>query len=297
MAVCRWTRARQALCLAGVFLLPVLAAAEPLRVAYPKAQYEADKYFIRLLRLGLDKSDTPYAIQEWTVPLTKSRALAEVARGEHLDVTWAVTTRKREQAMLAVRVPLDKGLSGWRIPLVHPQHKDRFRDVRTLADLRALSAGQGFDWADNGIFRANGLPVVTGDNLPSLVRMLGLKRFDYIARSPAELLAERERLSTLAVDEHVILYYPSAVYFFVRRDNVQLAHALEKGLMKAVDDGSLDRMFHAAADQSLRQAHIGARTAIALVNPEFPGEAIAQQPRLFLRAADFGKASAQLPRP
>lgn len=278
-----WSRARLALCLAGMFLLLARADAAPLRVAHPPARYEADKYFIRLLQLGLDKAGTPYAMQEWAVPLTKSRALAEVARGKHLDVAWAVTTRKREREMLAVRVPLDKGLSGWRIPLVDPQNKDRFRDVRTLADLRALSAGQGFDWADNDIFRANGLPVVIGDDLPSLVRMLAVKRFDYIA--------------PLAVDAHVLLYYPSAVYFFVRRDNLPLARALEKGLLKAVEDGSFDRMFHAAADRSLQQAHIGTRTLIALHNPAFPEEMLERQSRLFLRAADFRKPAAQPPRP
>jgi hypothetical protein len=280
--------ASRVLCLALVFAMNADAA--PLRVTHPKAQSASDQYFLRLLQLGLDKSESPYAMHEWAVPLKKGRALAEVVRGEHLDVAWAVTTRKRERELLAIRIPLDKGVSGWRIPLVHPQDHDRFRKVRTLADLSVLSAGLGFDWADTTIFRANGLPVVTGDDLSSLVRMLGVRRFDYIARSPAELLAERERFATLAVDPHIILTYPSAVYFFVRRDNAGLARALEKGLLKAVEDGSFDRLFHAAADRSLALAHIEARTAIALANPEMPGDMIARHPRLFLHIEDFQKA-------
>lgn len=187
----------------GALLLLAMgqAAAEPMRVAYPDVQAVSDRYFIGLLRMALDKSGEAYTMRAWAVPLTRGRGIAEVARGEHLDVIWAVTSRKREHGMLPVRIPLDKGLSGWRIPIVRQGERDLFRQVRTPADMKSLAAGHGFDWAGIDIFHANGFPVVTGSpDLPSLLKMLSVGRFDYLLRSPAELLVEQKQLADMAVE-------------------------------------------------------------------------------------------------
>lgn len=71
-----------------------------------------------MLRLALDHAPGTYLLQDWSPRTERNRAIHEVARGEFLDVTWAVTSREREAALLPVRIPLDKGLSGWRIALV-----------------------------------------------------------------------------------------------------------------------------------------------------------------------------------
>lgn len=231
------------------------AGAAPLRVVHPRLQSESDRYFREVLKLALDRAQSGnergYELREWDVPVKKGRALAEVMRSARPDVVWAMTTRSRESALLPVRIPLDKGLSGWRIPVVTQANRHLFAHACQLSDLARLSAGQGFDWADRAVFRANGLPVETGTDLPYLIKMLAAGRFDYLPRSLAEIAIEEGRYAELAVDQHVILHYPSAVYFFVQRDNVRLARALEKGLRRALDDGSFERLFHAVAAPAL----------------------------------------------
>jgi hypothetical protein len=71
-----------------------------------------------------------------------------------------------------------------------------------------------------------------------------------------------------------LLIYPTAIYFFVAQKNKKLAHRIEKGLLKAIADGSFDRLLksyptHAKAFKDLernpRQKHF-------LHNPLLPIE-------------------------
>ena len=89
-----------------------------------------------------------------------------------------------EETLLPIRIPIYRGLIGWRIPLVSAANKDLLASVRTLDDLRRLRFGQRQDWADTPILRANGLEVKTSQSYESLFRMLDAGRFEvFPARS------------------------------------------------------------------------------------------------------------------
>lgn len=51
-----------------------------------------------------------------------------------------------------------------------------------LDDLACYKAGQGFDWVETSVLRANGLPVMTSANSETLYGMLAAGRFDYFPR-------------------------------------------------------------------------------------------------------------------
>ncbi len=99
--------------------------------------------------------------------------------------------------------------------------------------------------------------------------MLYAGRVDYFPRSVVEVWHEQKTFSelNLAVDPHVALVYPSAYYFFVHRDNVPLANAIERGLLLAIEDGSFDRVLMAHFGESLSKARLDERTIIRLDNP------------------------------
>jgi hypothetical protein len=78
-----------------------------------------------------------------------------------------------------VRLPIDKGLLGYRMFLVREADLPRFATVRTLDDLRKLRVGQGKDWIDVPILRKAGFPVVEGTSYPGLFAMLAAGRFDF----------------------------------------------------------------------------------------------------------------------
>lgn len=271
-----WTRA--AILLLACIAWHAAAAAQPsgaapLRAVYPHPQSEFEQSFVDLLKLALSRAGG-YAPQEWRMRMEKNRAIRELVHGHQLDVVWAVTNREREQQMLPVRIPLDKGMSGWRIALINQGDAARFDKVRSLDDLAQWTAGQGQDWADTAILRANGLRVVTGNHSEGLFSMLMARRFDYFPRSARQIWAEAAQYQArgLAVESSFVLHYPAAVYFFVNRNNPALAAALERGLLDAIDDGTFDQLFYASHGDALRRAQFGKRRIFTLTNPELTQE-------------------------
>jgi len=67
-------------------------------------------------------------------------------------------------------------------------------------------------------------------------------RFDAFSRGvnePWGELVQRPELD-LTVEKRLVVEYKMPMYFFVNNNNVQLAAAIESGLMKMIDDGSFD---------------------------------------------------------
>jgi hypothetical protein len=272
---------------------PLPMSAEPMRVAYPQAQVQVDRaYFIKVLELALGKSRAEYRLQAWPVKLEKGRALHELEHGDQLDVVWAMTNREREQALLPVRIPLDMGLSGWRIALVNQRDLARFQAVQTLDQLKLLEVGQGSDWADTSVLKANGLRVVPGTNSDSLYLMLAAHRFDYFPRSIRQVWEEAEQYAGkgIVVEPGLVLHYPAAVYFFVSKKNPALAARLEAGLRQARQDGSFDRLFRDYNGDALQRANLAKRRIFELANPDLPAETPLQQKELWFVPEQGGGA-------
>ena len=278
------TRSVNLMVMLSLLALLGVAVAEPMRVAYPQPQIPVDKgYFVKVLELAMAKSGAAYALESWDLKLLKGRALYELEHGKHLDVVWAMTNRERENALMPVRIPLDRGLSGWRLALIRKDDAARFKAVQTLDDLRQLNAGQGYDWADTPVLRANGLPVITGANADSLSLMLAARRFDYFPRSIRQIWeeAEQQRDNGLVIETSLVLHYPGAVYFFVNKNNPGLATLLETGLRRAMADGSFDRLFRDYNGDLLQRANLGKRRIFELSNPDLPAATPLRQKELW----------------
>ncbi|KQV91392.1 hypothetical protein ASD15_05035 [Massilia sp. Root351] len=290
-AVARRTRA-QASALALALLLAVMLALAPAAasaqaapvpaapapavqtVRHQTPQNNFDASLLRMLALALDKAPGAYALEQWGGRMERGRSVQEVMLGRNLDVLWAVTTRERERQMRPVRIPLDKGLSGWRLALIMQQHSARFSAVRRLDDLADFTAGQGYGWAEGQIWRANGLPVVTGNSSESLHAMLAAGRFDYFPRALGEAVRESDQFAArgIVAAPGFVLHMQSAVYFFVNNNNHALAAAIEQGLRSAMQDGSFDKLFRELNDSAIERARLAQRHVIELANPELPPE-------------------------
>ena len=149
--------------------------ATPLVVTHPGPASAADSranYYISLLDLALSKTGVDYKLKPYTVIATGSRVREELRDGRNIDLTWGPTTATWERETLPVRVPLDKGILGWRLFLVNKADLPMFAEVHTLQQLKAYSAGLQHDWGDVGILRANGLPVVDASVYETMFQML-----------------------------------------------------------------------------------------------------------------------------
>ncbi|MBS0307573.1 MAG: transporter substrate-binding domain-containing protein [Proteobacteria bacterium] len=267
--------------------LPTLAA-QPLVVVHPDRPSVRDARYdfqISLLKLALDKSGVPYQMRPSKFGMEQGRMLTQLEKGLDVDVVWSMTSREREQHLLPIRIPIDKGLIGYRVFLVRPDKLAQFAQVHTLEQLRQFEAGQGSFWPDTEILRANDLLVYGATVYENLFSMLEAERFDYFPRSITEIWDELKARPdrNLVVEPSILLYYPAAAYFFVNKQNKVLARTIETGLRTAIRDGSFDQLFQTYYGEFIRKANLGNRTVIRLNNPLLPAETPLQQKQLWFQ--------------
>lgn len=279
-------------CLALCLLACCLAAtARPL--IYLRHQAQAGDphyaYMQSVLDLAIRESGADYQPRPSEMVMVQSRALDEMRRNSGIvDLVWTMTSVERERELLPVRIPLDRGLLGWRVGLVRRARIGLFGGVNNLADLKAFEAGQMHDWPDTAILRDNGLKVATTDQYESLFRMLAADRFDYFPRSLIEVKDEwsTHRDLDLAIEPAVLIRYPTAMYFFVSRQRPELARALETGLEKAVKKGSLQALFRQAYSGTLKELDVAGRRVIELRNPLLPAATPLNRAELWYRPGE-----------
>ncbi|MBL8508893.1 substrate-binding periplasmic protein [Chitinimonas sp. JJ19] len=267
-----------------------VACAQPL--VYLRHQGEEDphlRYMVAVLQLAIAESGSRYQVQPSKMHMVQSRALDEIRRNSGLlDLVWTMTSVERERELLPIRIPVDRGLIGWRVALLKQDRLKLLSGVRDLADLRQFSAGQMHDWPDTSILRHNGLPVEASDQYEGLFRMLAAGRFDYFPRSVIEI---RDELRShpgmgLAIEPRLLIRYPTALYFFVSRDRQKLALDLERGLEKAVREGKLQALFQRYYGPLLLELNVANRQVVELANPLLPKETPLGRPELWYRPGD-----------
>lgn len=268
----------------STLLIGLNAVGEPEKVVikHIRPESETDKrprYYVDLLRLVLERTqdvDGAFHLKPAEKRMFQGRAIISLQKGEALDVVWTMTSKEREEDLLPIRIPLLKGLLGYRIFLIRPQDTEKFAAITTLEDLKSLTAGQGHDWPDTKILRANGLQVITAGTYDGLFEMLERGRIDYFPRGVnepwAELQAHPE--SELIVEESILLKYPAAIYFFVNKKDRALANRIERGLRLMMKDGSFDEFFHTHPHTQpiFERANLEQRKTFTLENPLLPPE-------------------------
>jgi len=224
------------------------ATAVAVRVKEKQSQYDAShNYFTGLLELALSKQEL---IHNWQVHIqqglmTQERALHQLKLNQSYDVYWAGTTRERERHLRAIRIPLTKGLLGFRASLVHRDNIDRIDAITNRQQLLDLLPCQAAHWPDTEILLNAGFSVVSSPVYEGLFKQLRTKRCHFFPRGVAEAtpeyLARREAYPEIQLYQNTIIHYPFPMYFFVSRNRQLLALAIEQGLEAAIDDGSFEK--------------------------------------------------------
>jgi ABC-type amino acid transport substrate-binding protein len=237
-------------CLLLLSCCALAQAAGPLRLTVPPFLYNdrpETVYFYKLLELALRKTeqtDGPFSIGTYPAPISPERAIEEIKKNGAINLMWNGTSPSRERDLLAVRFSLIRELNNYRLFLIRKEDQAKFDQVKNLDDLRRLSAGSGLQWPDTAILRENGLPVVTTMHYEALFPMLALKRFDYFPRGIYEVFGEADvhAKEGLVIEKTLMIHYDLPFYFFVNKGNTALADRLERGLNKALADGSFDQL-------------------------------------------------------
>lgn len=206
-------------------------------------------YYEDVLRLALEKtraSHGDFVIQQRPFEASIDRVKAMLQAASGVDVIWASVTPERLQKMRHVEVNLLHNLNNYRALLIRKSDVAKFQNIQTLDQLRLLNAGNGNNWTDTSVMRANGFKVITAVDFGLLVKMLTAKRFDFITRGVHEIGMDLQMFSAeeLTVVPNLVLKYsvPINYGFFVRKADETLAQRLEAGLVIAKNDGSLDAL-------------------------------------------------------
>ena len=205
-------------------------------------------YYIDLLTLILNASKAPDEVIEFRFAerdLRQQRWIAEVESGKDNSLLWTITSDEREASLRPIRYSLFKDLLSYRYLVIRPGDAEVFSRVDDAGDLRQFVAGQGEHWPDIRILQANGLRVTTGSEPEHLYRMLVAKRFDYFPRSATEVIYETDTIRShgLMLAPRLVFHYPAAMYFFVNKNNHELAGRLERGWQLIIASGEFERLF------------------------------------------------------
>lgn len=252
-------------------------------------------YVSKLLRLILEASKAPDEVIDlqynklYDLQLSHSRRVAEFAKLQGNLVMWTVTDKERESFLLPVRVPIFKGLFGYRALVIRKEDQAKFAAVKSAKDLALLMAGQGDQWPDTDVLRDNGLPVVTGSQVDKLYKMLAAKRFDYFPRGLVEIEPEQAMIKqyNLMIAPDLLLEYPNPLYFFVNKTNTELAQRLERGWEIIIDNGSFDQLLFSEEKVkiALQQVKPPPRYIMHLKTPGLPEQTPLNNPRYWLHLA------------
>jgi hypothetical protein len=265
------------------------APAKPMLYVYPPPESGADKrmgYYWELLDAALHATSPKwgaYVLQTGAVVMNADRSQIMLSQSQDITMLVRTTSMEREKVVLPLRIPLDKGLTGYRLFLIQKPTQARLNNVRTLNDLKAFSIGQGAQWVDADILRSAGLTVEPGSNYDSLFKMLQVGRFDLFSRGVNEISQElndgRARNPDLVIEENLMLYYPLPRYFFFARtpEGERLSQRVEEGLRILIKNGDFEKRYQVFKRQILAGLKLSGRRTFKIDNPTLSPETPLQQ--------------------
>jgi hypothetical protein len=235
---------------------------------YPGNQRQI--YPIVLLKKALIAAGAPHTLIPSEIPYGQKRSLIDLARGQGIDVSWSMTSKTREDMLLPVRIPVFKGLIGWRLPLIRAADTEQFHWIDDARTLSRLKVGQMHDWPDTDILLANGFNLFSSSTYEGLFRMLAIGRIDYFPRSVVEIWRELDQHPGLglSIEPSIVLHYPTAFYFFVAKNRPDLHDLILKGLSIMRANGEFDRLFMEYHGDVIERAQLHQRKIISIPNDQ-----------------------------
>jgi hypothetical protein len=238
-----------------------------------KSHY-ARRHIQSLLTAALEASRAqygPYELRVSPIHMERDRLLEQMRSGTLVNLSAQVTSAEWERALIPIRIPVDKGLAGYRVALIDSRQQALFSQVRTLDQLKAIPLGAGSQWSTTAVLRQAGFRVVQANSTVGLYSMLAAGRFLQFPRSLDEALYEQvvyaPGFPTLVLERDLVVYFPLPRYFFLARGQERLAQRLSYGLGRLLDDGRFDRLFHEYYDNVITQVGLRRRRVFSIPNP------------------------------
>lgn len=261
-------------------------------ILIPPPESKLDKryeYSEALLKQVLERTAAKYGKAELkrSLQMKRNRVLLELQKGNVINVADAPTRPDFEQRLLPIRIPLRKGLLGYRLFLIREQDKNKFATIKSMDELKQLRAGSGTQWSITDLLRASGFKLETDPEYENLFHLLANGGIDYFPRGANEIFEELDnrKLATpnLYVEPNLAIYIPLPTYFFVTPTKPKLAARIQEGLELMLQDGSFDKLFYQYHDNIIKRADLAHRHIFYLDNPTLSPATPLQRKQLWLK--------------
>lgn len=64
----------------------------------------------------------------------QSRALLHLSGQDEMDVVWTMTSEDRERNFFPIRIPIYKGLIGWRVGLIQELRREKLAELENMGN-------------------------------------------------------------------------------------------------------------------------------------------------------------------
>lgn len=274
------------------FLFSKVYGVEVVRIIEPQSEQDASHhYFAQLLQISLDHTEKKYGqayVETTGYVLEQGRAERALTFGQHIDVYWMGTSLQREQSLKAIRIPLLKGLLGYRGLIIREHDRPYYQDADNWEQLTRHPACQGMHWPDSDVLQKGAFRVVRSARYTAMFSMLANHRCDIFPRGihegPGEVMAYSKDSEVLGWFDDWLIYYPFPMYFFTNKDSVHLAERIAEGLELMIDDGSFEQFMkqHPVTQHLFPLDQWSDRVQIKLANPELPKDTPVTNTRYWL---------------
>jgi hypothetical protein len=213
----------------------------------------------------------PFVLETNGLAMTRSRALESMVEGKLLHVMAEAPKPDWNERLLCVRIPIRKGIQGYRIFLTRNEHRDRLQAITSFDQFKALPTGSGTQWSTTRVLEEAGFNVVRGLDYEGLFGMLIRNRFVTFGRGINEVFVEYEQrqpiFKELAVDQRFLLYIPLPTYFFVSPTRPTLRDRIEKGMTALIESGEFETLFRSEFGPVIERAKLDQRILFSVPNP------------------------------
>lgn len=259
-----------------IALLPCNAQAAHFDIVYARFSEKADpreSFPLAVLELAMKEANATYTVKPSSAKMERMRAVTELQRDDHpVNLVFSSMSADVEAVLRPIRIPIYRGLIGHRLFFIRGTRQADFDNVDSVDDLKKFSIGQGLGWVDVKILENAGFKVMTRP-YDELFKMVDHGLVDAFPRGALEIFGEwnvhKDALPALAVEKKLLLVYRSDLIFYTNKADEELARTIEKGMLKAYDNGSYLKLYnsHPIVRQALIDSRLAKRLRFEIPNP------------------------------
>jgi hypothetical protein len=208
--------------------------------------------------------------------MEQADAFKQLAEGK-IDIVIGSINLERESRFSPVLIPIDRGLAGFRICLIHEDSKG-LAEISMLESevLNEITIGIGNKWPDKSIYEQNKFTTLGHDQYLKLFDMLENKEFDCLSRSMQEVDAEILMLKDRPIkkDKDIVFIYPNGAFIYTQKGAIDLHKRITRGAEESIESKRYFELFDEHYSDILKKNNLYFRKMIVMSNRDISPQAL-----------------------